>query len=229
MRNRAGGTALVVAVISVVLATGGQVAFAQSAIDPPKLPGDQPQVPILKLVADRAVPNGKVAAIAGTVDGEGVRFAIASLSILQPVVIALFAGSPADDVKLTLFKKGWKEPRQAGSTGTDGQVVFNFRTEGGVNILVQSSGPVRPFYLVAWAGDEIRPHSMKDVIVTPAQFKGAGRAAGGTATSTGKGGAVLPAATTSGLHASRLGWFVAGGLGVVVLALGVLLLQRMRK
>ena len=227
MHNGVSRAALVIAVIAAALATAGPVAFAQSAIAPPKVPGNQPQVPVLKLAAHPGITNGKVAAIKGMIDGDGLRFAVASLSILQPVVITLLARDPADNLKLTLFKKDWKEPRRAGSTGSGGLVAFDFRTEGGVNILVQSSGPVRPFCLVAWAGEEIRPSSMKDVIVTPAQFKGTARAAGGTVTSTGMDGA--PAVTTSGLHASRLGWFVAGGLGVVVLVLGVLVLRRTRK
>ncbi len=228
MHNRIVGAALVAAVTSTILAAGGPMAFAQAAIAPPKLPGNQPQVPVLKLTAHREVTTGTVAAIKGTVDGQGLRFAVGSLSILQPVVITLLARDPADDLKLTLFKKDWKEPRRAGSTGTRGLVAFDFRTEGGVNILVQSSGPPQAFALVAWAGEEIRPSSMKDVIVTPAQFKGSARAAGAEATSTGEHGTV-PAVATSALHASRLGWFVAAGLGVAVLMLAAAALRRTRK
>jgi hypothetical protein len=230
MHNRQGSTALVLAVISLVLAGGGPAAFAQSAIDlPANVPGSkEPPVPVLDLAPAAAIKNGKAAAVKGTVDGAGLRFAVGKLSILQPVVITLFAGAPADDLRLTLFKKDWKQPRRAGSTGTRGSVAFTFRTEGAVNILVQSSGPMKPFYLIAWAGDEIHPSSMKDVIVTPAQFKGGAQAAGATATATGRNGAVLPA-TTSGGQSSHLGWFVAGGLGVAVLVLGVLVLRRKRK
>jgi len=228
MHNRAGGAAFAVAVISVVLATGGPTAFAQSAIDPPKLPGNQPQVPMLKLVAHPGITNGKVAAIKGTVNGEGLRFAIASLSILQPVVITLLARDPSDDLKLTLFKKDWKEPRRAGSTGANGSVSFSFRTEGGMHVLVQSSGPLRPFTLVGWAGEEIRPSSMKPVIVTPAQFKGDAPPSRDGA-GTGAGAAPLRTTTPETLRSSHLGWVVAGGLGLVVVVLGVLVLRRTRK
>lgn len=229
MHDRPARMALVAAVTSMVLAAGAPMASGQSAIDLPKAPGtNEPQVPILTLSPGSAIRDGKVAAAEGTVDGEGLRFAIGGLSILQPVVITLFAGNPADDLKLTLFKKDWKQPRRAGSTGANRSVAFTFRTEGGVNILVQSSGPSRPFTLIAWAGEEIRPSSMKPVIVTPAQFKGDARRSRDVAR-TGRDDAQSPATTTRMLVSSSLGWVVAGGLGLVVAVLGVLVFRRMRK
>jgi hypothetical protein len=223
MSSRLGSVALFVAM---GVAIGGAAIFAQSAIDPPKFP-NQPEVPLIKLEKDPAIARGEIAVVRGTANGEGVRYAIASLSILQPVVITLFADA-ADDLKLTLYKTEWKEPQRAGSTSSSGSVNFAFRTEGGVNVLVQSAGPARPFRLVAWAGEEIHP-SMRDVVVTPAEFKGIGGAASGAAAGSGGGTAQATMTEAAGGNSSLLAWSVAAGLGLVVLVLGVIVLRRARK
>lgn len=246
MRCRLRCLAPIITALLVLAALEG-TALGQSAIDPPKLPGDQPQVPLLKLARDQAFKHGEATAVEGTVDGEGLKFAVGGLSILQPVIVNLFAHNAADDLKLTLFKKEWNEPLRTGSTGRAGSVDFTFRTEGGVNILVQSPGPMRPFSLVVWAGDEIHP-PMKDVVVTPAQFRrqqqsgaasssGAGsveEAGGGAAVGGGSaaGGGSVPAGGSAasggsaGGGSSNAGWIVAGVLGLLLAGAVVLLIYR---
>jgi hypothetical protein len=182
-------------------------AQAQSAIDVPQ-PPNQPQIPVLKLVKDRAFRSGQAVAVKGMVDDEGLRFTIPSLSILQPVIVSLASANASDELTLSLFKADWKQPRRMGTTGATRTVQFRFRTEGGVNILVQSSGPMRPFSLAAWAGDEIHPH-MKDIVVTPAEFEG------------GAAGASGPAGTSGG--STR--WVVAAVAAILVIV-AVLVLRR---
>lgn len=218
----------VVLATALALATGARTALAQSAIQGARAPGsNEPPVPVLELASSPEITKGKVAAVKGTVDGAGLRFAVGSLSILQPVVITLFAREATDDLKLTLFKKDWKEPRRSAATGAGGRVSFTFRTEGGINILVQSSGAPRPFTLVAWAGDEIHPSSMKPVIVTPAQFQG--KAPVSRDLGAGTGDAPLPSPPPKVPRASRAGWVGAGGLGLLVAVIGLVVLRRTRK
>jgi len=182
-------------------------ALGQSAVTPPKLP-NQPKIPVLQLVKITAIANGQIGAIKGTVDGEGLKFTVPSLSILQPVIIMLMADNAKDNLKLTLYKKNWKEPNRTGSTGSSGRVDFNFRTEGAVNILVQSTGPMRPFHLAVWAGDELHP-PMKDVIVTPVEYERL----------TGK------SYTTNG-GSSRLKRMIEVGLGIIAVGFVIFLFRR---
>lgn len=229
MNKRPGGMAAVIAVATVALATCAPTALAQSAFDGATVPGSkEPPVPVLRLASSAEVKSGQVAAVKGTVNEAGLRFAVGGLSILQPVVVTLFAREPADDLTLTLFKNDWKRPRRTGATGARGRVSFTFRTEGGVNILVRSSGTPQPFTLVAWAGDEIHPSSMKPVIVTPAQFQGKERASRDPAGAE-KAGARAPAAPPQVLRSSRVGWLGAGGLGLLVAVIGLVVFRRTRK
>jgi hypothetical protein len=170
MHNRDRGMTLLIGLAAVVLATCARAALAQSAIAPPKAPGNQPQVPVLALVADPAVKDGKVAAIQGTVDGKGLRFAVGGLSILQPVVVMLLSRDIGDDLTVSLFKGEWQTARRTGSTKGSGITQFEFRTEGALNILLRGPAKPTPFALVVWAGNELHP-PMKDVVVTYDEFK----------------------------------------------------------
>jgi hypothetical protein len=122
----------------------------------------------LELKEDKAVDKGKIAAVQGTLDAQGDRYTLGSLSILQPVMVRLI-GKDADDLKLSLFKTGWTEAERSASTAGSGVASFEFRTEGGFNILI-TGAEATPYVLMVWAGDELHP-PMPDVIVTPAQFK----------------------------------------------------------
>jgi hypothetical protein len=139
--------------------------------DPPALPkteGDS--IPTLELRADPTIERGKVAAVQGTVGPDGLRFMVGELSILQPVTVILLARDDADDLTLTLFKKDWTTVRRNGSTRGSGITTFEFRTQGGVNILLRGAATATPFALVVWAGEELRP-SMPDVVVSYDEFR----------------------------------------------------------
>ncbi len=181
MHNRLDGIAWFVAVISVVLAAGGAMAFALAApaLSPPALAASQSTtapkkpddgVPKLVLAPDPTVGKGQVAVVQGTVGPGGVRYAVGGLSILQPVVVMLLARDIGDDLTLSLFKGDWKTTRRTGSTKGSGITQFEFRTEGALNILLRGPAKPAPFALVVWAGNELHP-PMRDVVVTNDEFK----------------------------------------------------------
>lgn len=159
----------------------GLVVVLPAAASAQPAPGPQKEdasIPKLELARDAAVAKGQVAAVQGTVDGRGVRYSVAGLSILQPVVVTLLARDESDDLTLSLFKHNWTEPRRNGSTRGKGIASFEFRTEGSLNVLVRSESEARPFALVVWAGDELRP-PMRDIVVTTDEHRKRNR--GGTA------------------------------------------------
>jgi len=139
--------------------------------EPPPMsnaPGDS--IPRLELRRDPSVGRGNVASIQGTVGPEGLRFIVGELSILQPVMVMLLARDEADDLTLSLFKKNWTTARRSASTRRSGIARFEFRTQGGVNILLRGAAAGTPFALVVWAGEELRP-SMPDVVLTYDEFR----------------------------------------------------------
>lgn len=136
-------------------------------------------IPVLELLRDPAVEHGRVAAVQGTVGPDGLRFAVGELSILQPVMVMLLGAGEADDLTLSLFKKDWTTVRRTASTRGSGIARFEFRTQGGVNILLRGASAATPFALVVWAGDELRP-SMPDVVVTYDEFRKRNPAASGS-------------------------------------------------
>jgi hypothetical protein len=142
------------------------LAVAQEIAVPAK-PDDT--VPKLELKPDPAVKKGQVAVVQGTLGPEPIRYVVGSLSILQPVVVMLLSHDVADDLTLSLFKGDWTTARRTGSTKGSGIVLFEFRTQGGVSILLRGSSIPVPFALVVWAGDELHP-PMSDVVVTQAEF-----------------------------------------------------------
>ena len=141
-----------------------------AAQEPAPVPGAEESVPTLDLAADPSVSSGQIAAVQGTVGAQGVRYTVPSLSILQPIVLMLYAVDESDDLTLSLFKSNWTEPRRTASTRGSGVAEFTFRTEGGVRIEVRGTSEPKPFALVVWAGEEMRP-PMRDVLVTYDEFK----------------------------------------------------------
>jgi hypothetical protein len=185
------------------------LAFPSSPVaqEAPPTPGADESVPQLELAADPSVSSGQIAAVQGTVGAEGVRYTVASLSILQPVVVMLYAAEESDDLTLSLFKSNWTEPRRSASTRGSGVAEFTIRTEGGLRIEVRGSSQPKPYALVVWAGDEMR-RPMRDVLVTYDEFKKSNPAQASRLT---EGGGVGGAAGAgSGLPMAV--WIVVAGL-----------------
>jgi len=196
-----------------VFLTFATLALIPTAYAQTERPGQEDEkIPTLELVTDPALKSARFGATEGEVDTKGLRFAVGGLSILQPVVVSLMSEVPGEELRLSIFKQGWSGARRSGSTGTSGAVQFQFRTEGGMNILVE--GPSRParFVLAVVAGDEVQL-PMKDVFLP---VGGASQtslpAAGGTPTKAG-GSTLVP-------------WIVAAVLGAVVAVFAMRFLAR---
>ncbi len=162
----------------------------------------------LELQADSRIEKGKGAVVKGTVDPEGLRYSVGGLSILQPVVVTLLTRDETDEVTLSLFKSGWEESLRSGSTRGSGVAQLEFRTEGGVNILVRGSSASSPFALIVWAGDELRPR-MKDVVGAPAKSR-AGKSAA-TAAEQAAAGRAERGASEGGLGTT---WILVAGAAI---------------
>lgn len=179
---------------------------------PPGL--QEPNVTDLEPRKDPDVPKGQMAILEGRADQKGQRFRLKSLSVLQPVVVAVIARDRQTDLRLSLLKSGWDTPRLSGSTRGQGSVSFTTRTEGGMHILVQSPDEPAAFALVAWVGDEVTPE-VPDVFLTPAEYKAwADRQPAGSV-----------AGPQGGLSTALLGVIALLGAGIVVL-LAVLVMRR---
>ena len=127
-------------------------------------------IPRLELAADPGIGHGRVAAVQGTVGPDGLRFVVGELSILQPIVVMLLASEESDDLTLSLFKKDWTNVRRTASTRGRGIARVEFKTQGGVNIMLRGASVETPFALLVWAGEEMRP-AMSDVVVTYDAFR----------------------------------------------------------
>jgi len=111
----------------------------------------------LELKPQPGLPNGKVATIQGTGGLPGDKFFIESVGVLQPVVITLIAKKKGDVLHLVTGKQRWDETIDKADTGADGQVTIKLRTQGEVRMTVSADGDPKPYYLVVWAGDEVKP------------------------------------------------------------------------
>jgi hypothetical protein len=142
-----------------------------AAQETPAMPGQSgDDIPRLELARDPLIEHGQVGAVQGTVGPDGLRFVVAGLSILQPIAVMLLARDEADDLTLSLFKKDWTNVRRTASTRGSGIARFQFRTQGGVNIMLRGASIETPFALVVWAGEERQP-AMPDVVVTYDEFR----------------------------------------------------------
>jgi len=156
-----------------IVATGLALALpavAMSQETPATATRQADSIPMLELARDPAINSGRVAAVKGTVGPDGLRFRVGELSILQPVTVMLLSAGDADDLTLSLYKKEWSNARRTGSTRGTGISRFEFRTQGGFNILLRGAAAETPFALLVWVGEELRP-PMPDVVLTYDEFR----------------------------------------------------------
>jgi len=110
----------------------------------------------LDLKKDPSLPNGRVAIVKGSSTAEGQHFLIENAFVLQPVVVTLVAQEPGDILRLVLGKDRWDENLREAATGPDGKAIVKLRTQGEVRMTV-SGDAGKPYYLIAWVGDEVKP------------------------------------------------------------------------
>jgi hypothetical protein len=143
---------------------------------------DKREKPAYKLNLKPAdgLPNGKVATLQGTANPGGDKFFVESVGVLQPVVVTLVAKNKGDAIKLVLAKQRWDENLRSGTTGPDGMVTLKLRTQGELRMIVSGEGD-KPYNLIVWVGDEVKPDFDAAPAITPMKdYKGskAGAAAG---------------------------------------------------
>ncbi|HXF81094.1 MAG TPA: hypothetical protein VN598_19650 [Usitatibacter sp.] len=118
----------------------------------------------LDLKPDPSLPNGRVAIVKAASTAEGQHYLIENVFVLQPVVLTLVAANAGDALKLVLGKDRWDENLREAATGPDGKAIVKLRTQGEVRMTVSGEAG-KPYYLIAWVGDEVKPDLAP--VVTP--------------------------------------------------------------
>jgi hypothetical protein len=136
---------------------------------------DASDVPALEFRRIPDVPGGRLAAIAGDVDAEGLRFSVPDLSVLQPVDIQLLATDPARPARLEITKFGFDGVLRESVTGADGLTGESFRTQMGVTVRVSALEAPASFQLLAFVGDELE--AVPRNVLTPLDTRGGGSSA----------------------------------------------------
>jgi hypothetical protein len=170
-------------------------------------------------------PVGRMGGFTGTVDATGHRIVAESLSVVQPVRVAVVASDPSRPVRASLHKGSWDEPLRSGVTDDQGHLVFDTRTEGNMGILIRSADDRPAAYQMAmWVGDEMpsQPASIFRKSRTAAR-NGGGAASGGS-------GAGAPEAAVSDRASSTgtLTWLGGGAVLAIVLAGAFVMRRRSR-
>jgi hypothetical protein len=109
----------------------------------------------LNLKEDPEIKHGKIAAVAGKTNPQGVRFIIKNLSVDQPIQVTLTAKEKDDVLQLQVFKGEWSQAALEGSTKGTGEVTFMFRS--GDHAAFKVTGAENKKYqMFVWVGTEIK-------------------------------------------------------------------------
>ncbi len=136
--------------LALVLALAASAASAQSTEPTPPFPVQQVELaPQPELFA-----HGKAALYHGEVSEQGHGFALAGLSMMQPIGVTVLA-DPDEPVTLTIGKE-WALADRTASTDAAGHTTELFRTDDLVQLRVHAPGAAAPrrYDLVIWVGDE---------------------------------------------------------------------------
>jgi hypothetical protein len=161
----------------------------------------------LNLKPAKGLPNGKVATLQGTANPAGDRFFVESVGVLQPVVVTLVAKNKGDAIKLVLGKQRWDEALRQGTTGPDGMVTFKVRTQGELRMTVSGEGD-KPYNLIVWVGDEVKPDFAAAPAITPMKDHKGAKAAGDTGSNT---TGIIIACVLAGLIVTLVVWLKRRG------------------
>ncbi|HEY5920889.1 MAG TPA: hypothetical protein VIV11_04425 [Kofleriaceae bacterium] len=193
----------------VALACVHGVAFAE---DKPKEPPAYP----LQFSTGHGLPNGKVSTWQGMAKPTpGDRFFTENILVLQPITVTVVAKNKGDKIHVALGKLKWDEKHMEGTTGADGKVILKTRTQGDLRVVVTSpdGGEPKPYYLMVWIGDEIKPQ-LKPVVSSMKAHQAKAGAIPGAPAGKGSGGS------------SKLPIIVAVVLGFGILFLALKLKKR---
>lgn len=149
-----------------------------------ELAAEDPNKPVeLTLGPDPDIPKGKVAVMRGEADGQGHRFLVRGLDVMQPVAVTAFAEKTGVALHTAVYKENWEQAVRDEATGARGRVNLRFRTDGDFGVWLKGEGaePV-PYYLVVWAGDPLEvpvPSPFRKATAAELSAGGAAAAAGG--------------------------------------------------
>ena len=161
------------------------------------------KIPVYKLDLRKVpdIPEGDAALVKGAAGSIPDRFFLDNLYMLKPVSVSVRAVNPGGVVNVKITKSKWTDVLREGTTGSDAQVNFKFRTQGEFQISITSPNANTPYKMVVWVGKDIVP-KMKPVFVPKSEFKGS---------------------------ATPTWWWWAGGGAAAVIAILLVLLLRKRK
>jgi hypothetical protein len=201
--------------LALLLILGWHITARAQGLD---LAAEDPNKPVeLALNPDPDIPKGKVAVMRGEADGQGHRFLVRGLDVMQPIAVTAFAEKTGLPLRTAVYKENWQETVRDESTGDQGRVNLRFRTAGDFGVWVKSEGPEPvPYYLVVWAGDALE-------VPVPSPFRKATAAelnpSGGAQAASGGGGGL-----------GTTGWLaIVAGLLVVIGGLLVMVLRGQRR
>jgi len=190
----------------VALACIHGAAFAEDKPNEDK-PNEPPAYP-LQFKTGFGLPNGKVSTWKGMATPAGDRYFTENLLVLQPIVVTVVAQNKGDKLHVTLAKMRWDDKQMEGTTGKDGKLILKTRTQGDLRVIVTSEGggDPKPYYLMVWVGDEIKPQ-LKPVVTSMKNYKPTGGVPG------------VPGAKGGGNSTVGIVIAVLLGLGLLVLVL----------
>lgn len=143
----------------------GLVSVAGIGVVPVALGGalEEPAAFVIELRDDPLVPRGQLAIIEGSTSSQGIWLKLPSLSVEQPVRVALSTVGDGPPLTLQLRKFHWSAPLRELSTATAGQSDTHFRTPGDLFLRVLANGDEQGFRLVIWVDEKQEP-AMEPVI-----------------------------------------------------------------
>lgn len=124
----------------------------------------------LQMQTDPTLPNGKVRIIEGTAGARPDRFFLEDLGVLQPIAVTLIAQKPGDEIQIAFSKDRWDEVVEKHVTSaTEDELVTKLRTQGTLQMEITSATGPKPYWLVVWVGDEVKP-DLAPVTVPMSQY-----------------------------------------------------------
>jgi len=159
------------------------------------------KIPVYKLDLRKVpdIPDGDAALVKGQAGSIPDRFFLDNLYMLKPVSVSVRAVNPGGVVNVKITKTKWTDVLREGTTGSDAQVNFKFRTQGEFQISITSPNAGTPYKMVVWVGKDIVPKT-KPVFVPKSEFKGTASA--------------------------PWWWWAGGGMALVIVILLVLVLRK---
>ncbi len=112
---------------------------------------NKPPIHHLKLKKVESVKLGKVAAVSGQTNKQGVRLALYDTKSDQPLQVTLVSLDRGKQLTLGIYRRSWSKPKMVVKTGKDGSVTYRYRSGRHTGFIV--TGPKGAQYqLVLWVG-----------------------------------------------------------------------------